>query len=60
MSDNPTPQQPRGEPLNISDDELDKLAQITPADIAAMRAKARQVPDMRKMIEARPTEAGEE
>lgn len=58
MVNNPTPPL-SGEPLNLTDEQLDQLAEITPADIAAMRARARRNPELRRMIEAVPTNSGE-
>lgn len=58
MPDQPKKHVPLGKPLQLSDDELDQLAVVTPADIEKAKAfwRANAPPKFQTLLDAQPIE----
>lgn len=63
MPEKPKPIKPKrtkGKPLPLTDEELDAMSEITPADIAGAKALWDEFapPDMRGLLDAKPEDDG--
>jgi hypothetical protein len=52
---------PLGKPLDLSDEDLDELAEITPADIVEAQSRWREdaPAEFKNLLDAEPTDEGE-
>lgn len=62
MADQPKKRVPLGKPLQLTDEQLDQLAEVTPGDIEKAKAfwRAHAPAEFERLLDAQPVEEEEE